>query len=72
MLIPTATKWHTSSNSIKPYEETIEKKTLSCQDLLSRQPQLSSVNTAQTIEELFAQYLGELWPESPTNPQAFI
>ena len=63
---PSATRSHTSSDSMNPYEANIERKMLGCQALFSRENvQISSVNTAQTIVDLLAQFWGELWPNSP-------
>ena len=36
MLTPSAKRWHTSSDSMKPYEANIQSKMLGCQPLLSR------------------------------------
>ena len=56
-----------SSYSMKPCETNIERKMLGCWACsLAQKFQLSSANTKQTIETLFAQYWGQLWPNSPT------
>ena len=53
---PSATRWHTSSDSVKPYEANSEKKVLGCWALLlTAAGQLSSANTTETIGELFTQ-----------------
>ena len=77
MILPLAIRWHTwdstSSYSMKPCEASIERKMLGCWALsLEQYLQLSNADTTQTIGKLFAQYLGELCPKSPTFARIYI